>query len=59
MPYVILGNDSLCSFLTKKKQKKFMIPNRFFDQVPNKGFALQFATRQQEFGLRGSYLDGS
>ena len=35
----------------------------FFDQVPNKGFALlaagQFATRLQEFGLWGSYLDGS
>ena len=35
----------------------------FFDQVPNKGFALvaagQFETRLQEFGLRGSYLDGS
>ena len=30
----------------------------FFDQVPNKGFALlaagQFATRLQEFGLCGS-----
>ena len=35
----------------------------FFDQVPNKGFVLldagQFATRLQEFRLRGSYLDGS
>jgi hypothetical protein len=35
----------------------------FFDQVSNKGFALlaagQFVTRLQEFGLRGSYLDGS
>ena len=34
-----------------------------FDQMPNKGFALlaagQFATRLQEFGLWGSYLDGS
>ena len=31
--------------------------------MPNKGFALvaagQFETRLQEFGLRGSYLDGS
>jgi hypothetical protein len=35
----------------------------FFDQVPNKGFALlaagQFASRLQEFGLWGSLLDGS
>ena len=35
----------------------------FFDHVPNKGFALlaagQFATKLQEFGLQGSYLDGS
>ena len=35
----------------------------FFDQVPNKGFALvaagQCETRLQELGLRGSYLDGS
>ena len=31
--------------------------------MPNKGFALlaagQFETRLQEFGLRGSYLDGT
>ena len=35
----------------------------FFDQVPNKDFALmaagQFATKLQEFGLWGSQLDGT
>ena len=35
----------------------------FFDQVPNKDFALlaagQFETRMQEFGLWTSWLDGS
>ena len=35
----------------------------FLDQMPNKGFALlaagQFVTRLQDFGLWGSYLDGS
>ena len=54
-------------FSTQKRLAFFMVPNQFldhlqpflvkpfFDQVPNKGFALlaagQFATRLQEFGL--------
>ena len=33
MWYVILGNDRLCRFLTKKRPKNFMMPNWFFDHL--------------------------
>ena len=72
LSYVVLGNDRLCRFLTKKTKTiydaklifspfaTFFVPTVFFDQVPNKDSALenpcQSWTKMEESRLWGAYL---